>query len=287
MAGNVTTSTRDAVNPLNPSAELEMGNMGFLSLPLELREMVYDHLFEDGVVNFAEHTGFARSGQFLRTCKTIFQEAVKHLYGKPDFEFDCDKSPLAVQFFEPQPWGKSYTGYAGCHKFLQMTGPTNISSIRYVRLLFDNPTRIIDRTVSKDKRGYANDPHLRGMLGLLGQHSMLVRILLEFNAPQMVTRVPWEFLRILNKIKADWVAGNDWRRPIGGEKESRRVNADTIGAWLEDTMVRKVQLYPEKGPLWPYQRIDTGSTRARIIHRKWNYSHYDPKIHAQRFEETV
>lgn len=74
--------SKDAVDPIRRSA-------GFLDLPAELRNSIYELIFvSDGKLNFANPTNFGRSAALLRTCKQVHLEARDILYSGNEFYFN-------------------------------------------------------------------------------------------------------------------------------------------------------------------------------------------------------
>lgn len=104
---------------------------GFLDLPSELRTKIYEHLwiieksvdFNATPSDYVANRSHSYSGQFLRTCKTIYNEGTPILYGENSFHFSRD---IRVKGrFHDAVWKE--VGYKGVRRFLESIGPDNVS----------------------------------------------------------------------------------------------------------------------------------------------------------------
>ncbi len=97
---------------------------GFLKLPPEVRNKIYDLLFlSKHPVDFTANQNHSHSAQFLSTCKTVYNEGRAVLYGNNSFHFTRD-SRVRANYFD-QVWAE--VGFKDVRRFLGDIRPHNVS----------------------------------------------------------------------------------------------------------------------------------------------------------------
>lgn len=89
----------------------------FFKLNRDIRNVIYEYLFEGGTIDFWMREGFQRSGQMLRVSKAIYYETRPILYQQNFFRFCYDLTEVGKFYEKPKE-----IGYAGCVEFLRMIG---------------------------------------------------------------------------------------------------------------------------------------------------------------------
>lgn len=168
------------VNPRKTtSTQLEKGKAGFLGLPSELRNQVYELLFvNDDDFHFHDPIGFHLPVVFLRTCHQVHEEARTVLYGANYFMFER-RTEAHGSWFSPN-W--SEVGYKAVLEFLQMIGPVNTGLLRRIGLVLTDATpRLNPDLQTADSRRFVQDEVLLACLRHLAKNGKLHEIGLSFN----------------------------------------------------------------------------------------------------------
>lgn len=230
-------------SPTTTQSAVQVQRAGFTSLPPELRNTIYRHLFvrknhsKDHDLRIPPSKGgpaLSKSAQFLRTCKLVHSEGCSILYGENTFLFARHFSTRGP-FWEELP---KEIGYQDVLHFLKMIGPENLQYLRDVKFKFDDAcprdTPYLD---SNEKRRYLNDEYLINCLRIL-RGAKLRTFHIRFIGRRQLVKSDVRFLGYLEQIKADDVDQmvDDWYYPP--QKISSYVWED-----LKETMTRKKKLY--------------------------------------------
>jgi hypothetical protein len=211
---------------------------GFLDLPPELRNTVYQHVFVRKsslqIPQRPDRPGLCLSAQFLRTCKLVHDEACSILYGSNIFHFERHHDTRAP-FWEPK---LKEIGYQDVLQFLKMIGPENLQYLRDIRIDFEDalPKNCPDTTI--EARRYIVDEYLMNCLRIL-REAKLRKISVMFYGRRQLFKSDVKFLGYLEQIKADEVVKlpESWYTQV------------KVGNWIwtgiKEQMTRKKKLYEE------------------------------------------
>ncbi|OCL13383.1 hypothetical protein AOQ84DRAFT_111179 [Glonium stellatum] len=213
-------------------------NIGFLTLPPELRNKIYRLLFiakQDLIFYFPDN--FCLSSAFLRTCNQVHEEGRSILYGENTFVFERNKYTRAPLW---SPTLKEI-GYKDMRLFLKLIGPRNLSMIRDMRIVFEDAMPSSTPYLhSQEARRFVNDEHLIDCLHILENQAKLREVSLSFHGRRCLqVDVDVRFLETLAKVKADQVTiTNSQKMPYSEVKahpEVRRL--------LREAMIRNPPLH--------------------------------------------
>ncbi|KAF2742716.1 hypothetical protein M011DRAFT_412088, partial [Sporormia fimetaria CBS 119925] len=220
----------------SPTTDLINRQTGFLKLPAELRNTVYELVFiADAPLDIRHPDNFRRSAQFLRTCRTVFHEASDILYGQNRFVFARNHHQRAP-FWEPQ---LKEIGYQDVRQFLKMIGPENLLYLRDIHFTFEDATPSATRYLADNEaRRFINDDHLIDCLRIL-RGARLRKLTLDFHGRRVLCATDVRFLSYLEQIKADEV--------VTTERSWYNLNKIQEHLWrdLKVSMTRKTKLYRE------------------------------------------
>lgn len=107
---------------------------GFLDLPGELRNKVYRLAFVTTETIEFNGKGWGRSGAFLATCRTVYEEGRSILYGENKFLIERTNKTRGNYFDDIH----KEIGYKDVRRFFESIGPTNIALIRDLSFTFDD-----------------------------------------------------------------------------------------------------------------------------------------------------
>ncbi|PSN64597.1 hypothetical protein BS50DRAFT_557225 [Corynespora cassiicola Philippines] len=213
--------------------------LSFTDLPGEVRNNIYRRLLlaPSNIIAFGDRAeqSCSRSGQFLRTCKTVHSEACSILYGENTFQFHRDRRTRAPMWDETL----KEVGYKDVRYFLKTMGPANLQYLRDIKFEFDDATQSLTPYLKTiEARRYINDEYLIDCLRML-RHAKLRTLTLVFFGRRSLYRTDVNFLSYLEQIKADKVIKAETR--WYSNKVSYYLWAD-----LEEAMTRKKKLYAKK-----------------------------------------
>lgn len=152
---------------------------GFLDLPAELRNEVYQHvLVADGTLNFKSPHNFTLGVALLRTCRQVYEEGRSFLYSANHFTFARNiqrrGSYWAVNWNE--------VGFKAVRRFLKAIGSTNIGLLRHVTLLLEDAIPCLNPDLrTADDRRFVYDENLMSVLRHLADHGKLQKLDLNFH----------------------------------------------------------------------------------------------------------
>jgi hypothetical protein len=224
------------------SRQLDSSKMGFLKLPPELRNKVYQLAFKDKAkFDFTTPTNFKHSSAFLRSCKQVYEEGRTILYGENTFYFGRNKE-MRRPFWAGE---RKEIGYKDLRLFLKTVGPSNVSYIRHLWLCFDDATPSGTPHLKRcEERRYVHDGHLIECLKLLANQAQLKKITLTFWGRRALATTDTRFLGHLCKIKADKV---EMKLPVTDNyywQAPSRIHDDSKELVLKE-VTRKQKLYVE------------------------------------------
>ncbi|RMD42933.1 hypothetical protein DV735_g2211, partial [Chaetothyriales sp. CBS 134920] len=179
--------------------DAEKANL-LMKLPLEIRSRIYMMvLVTDAPIIFHLRRGFARSAQLLSTCRAVERDAAPILYGKNAFHFQ--RIDIVRGRFFDEHWLP--IGFKDVRRFLETIGPTNVSYLKYVSILFQDGSRY-DHHFAPDApaRLFVHDPVVHHILRILSENSHLQEISLFFRSETNVKRTDYHFLKALCAIRA-------------------------------------------------------------------------------------
>jgi hypothetical protein len=217
---------------------------GFTDLPPELRNTIYRYLFarKDDFSklkipltgNYPKDT-LTKSGQFLRSCKLVHNEACSILYGENTFSFHRHYDTRGP-YWEPVP---KEIGYQDVLHFLKAIGPENIQYLRDIKFVFDDARpKDTPYVSSNEARRYLNDEYLVHCLRIL-RDAKLRKISMYFGGRRQLGRTDVRFLGYLEQVKADEVE----RIPEKYHHHAHRYLSQVAWQDLKEMMTRKEKLY--------------------------------------------
>ncbi|KAI9805241.1 MAG: hypothetical protein M1833_005694 [Piccolia ochrophora] len=146
---------------------------GFMSLPPELRNTVYQLVFiRKDPLDFKDRYNLCLSGGFLSTCKQVEREGTTVLYGENTFYFQRIHAQRG-RFFD-RVWKE--IGYEDMRRFLARIGRRNFSCIRSMVILLEDGMPSIARTLTPTERRVVNDNHLSYCISKLARCGNLKRL---------------------------------------------------------------------------------------------------------------
>lgn len=224
------------------SKQADNGKMGFLKLPPELRNKVYNLVFKDKTkFDFLSPTNLMHSSAFLRSCKQVYEEGRTVLYGENTFYFARNKE-MRRPFWAGE---RKEIGYKDLRLFLQTVGPSNVSYIRHLWLCFDDATPSTTPHLKRsEERRYVHDGHLIEGLKVLAQQAQLKKVTLTFWGRRALATTDARFLEYLCKLKADKV---DMKQPVNDTyywHAPSRIHEDSKALVVKE-ITRKHKLYVE------------------------------------------
>jgi hypothetical protein len=226
-------------SPPPQTAVVAVSKPGFVDLPPELRNTVYQHVFVRKdmlqIPQRRDRPGLCQSAQFLRTCKLVHDEACSILYGSNGFHFERHHDTRAP-FWEPN---LKEIGYQDVLQFLKMIGPENIQYLRDIRIDFEDalPKNCPDSTI--EGRRYIVDEYLMNCLRIL-RDAKLRKVSLTFYGRRQLLKSDYKFIGYLEQIKADEVVKlpESWYTQV------------KIGPWfwteIREQMTRKKKMYEKE-----------------------------------------
>lgn len=175
-AGDRTTKTSQT-----PCSRAEdESRCGFLSLPAELRDMIYEDVFVlefDRYLAPVDDTDTRLCAALLRTCRQVYQEGRKWLYSENRFIVRSDWR-TSGGYWEPK-W--SALGYETMKMWFSTIGTENTQLLQNVYLHFADFS-IRDRPYETiEERRYVRDPHIVSILDQLSACKSLKRLKISFN----------------------------------------------------------------------------------------------------------
>ena len=151
---------------------------GFLDLPAELRNDIYERIFVDAdPFTFRHPSNFQHSAAFLRTCRQVQQEGIGYLYSENKFIFE--RRTARHGSYWQSDWNE--VGFKPMRKFLKSIGPLNLSLIRRASLQLEDAMPCLNPGMhSADDRRFVNDDTLMSCLRQLADHGRLQELELHF-----------------------------------------------------------------------------------------------------------
>lgn len=200
-SGPIVAATADTASvATSDTAETEQKKVGFLDLPLEIRDRIYRKVMvDDEPIDFYTRENLSHSSALLRTCKTVHDEATDILYGANTFHFKR-QSEYRGKYFE-QRWYE--VGYEDVRRFFEAIGQVNISKMNYISLqLTDGLENPEPGMVTPDNQvKFVTDPNLQHVFNLIGKNTVLERFGVIFSGRTQVTLAQFHFLKALSTIK--------------------------------------------------------------------------------------
>ncbi|KAI9878293.1 MAG: hypothetical protein M1830_001350 [Pleopsidium flavum] len=173
---------------------------GFASLPPELRNRVYRLLLvRNKPVQFQVKRNNSRTAVFLRTSRQIYQEGRSILYGENQFVFSR-VSDRTGAWFVPS---RKEIGYTDMERFFRAIGPYNTSMLKNITINLSDALSPVTPELDPEDRRFVNDESLQRVLKIMGKHSKLKTIRLDFGGKRMVMRADTEFLDALTSFMAE------------------------------------------------------------------------------------
>lgn len=224
------------------SRQADNSKMGFLKLPPELRNKVYNLVFKDKTkFDFLSPTNLQHSSAFLRTCRQVYEEGRTVLYGENVFYFARNKE-MRRPFWAAE---RKEIGYKDLRLFLKTIGPSNVSYIRHLWLCFDDATPSSTPHLKRsEERRYVHDGHLIECLKVLAKQAQLKKVTLTFWGRRALATTDTRFLEHLCKLRADKV---DMKQPVNDTyywHAPSRIHEDSRALVMKEVM-RKQKLYAE------------------------------------------
>ncbi|RDI81297.1 hypothetical protein Vi05172_g8598 [Venturia inaequalis] len=225
------------------SRQADNSKMGFLKLPPELRNKVYNLVFKDkSKFDFLSPTNIQHSSAFLRSCKQIYEEGRTVLYGENIFYFARNKE-MRRPFWAAE---RKEIGYKDLRLFLKTIGPSNVSYMRHLWLCFDDATPSSTPHLKRsEERRYVHDGHLIECLKALATQAQLKKVTLTFWGRRALAMTDARFLEYLCKLKADKV---EMKQPVNDSyywHAPSRIHEDSKAVVVKE-VTRKQKLYVEE-----------------------------------------
>lgn len=217
---------------------------GFLDLPAELRNEVYRLAFVTGKwFNFGSPQEFERSSAFLRTCRQVHDEGRSILYSENEFFFHRLNQSRGTY------WVANWTevGFKAVRKFVKMIGPTNLSLIRHVTLLFEDAVPSLNPHLkTAEERRFVHDEVLMSILNSLADYSCLRKLELCFQGRKPLNRTDHRFLEHLKRIRADEVLIVPHPLLRNTVYKTPSKNAENVKDAILEAMTRKERVFGEE-----------------------------------------
>ena len=189
---------------------------GFTDLPYELRLGIYRRvLVKDTPLDFATQKGFARSGQFLRTCKLVNEEGGAIMYGQNSFHFRRTPATRGA-YFEAQ-WKE--IGFKDVRRFLESIGPSNVALMKHVSFDLRDAAPSLTPYLDEEERRCVNDPILHHIFNIIGANAVLEKLYIEFDLRRTVLRTDYFFLKALAGMKC-----HEFKHALSYYAERRRLS---------------------------------------------------------------
>lgn len=193
----------DAEPELDEETLVETKGKGFFNLPYELRVRIYRMVFHGGtVLNFELRENLSRSSAFLRTCKTVYEEGRKILYGENSFHFGRDTDTRGKMW--EREWEQ--IGFKDIRRFFETIGAVNISHMKYVSFnMFDyyqekGQRGLVPEKIAHDRK-FVNDPNLHQIFRIIGANTTLDTLAVIFAGRAMVSHSDFHFLKAISDVK--------------------------------------------------------------------------------------
>ncbi|KAI9653049.1 MAG: hypothetical protein M1831_006256 [Alyxoria varia] len=218
--------------------------IGFMSLPGEVRNMIYDLAFRtphNEIILIRPET-FPKAGGLLGSCRQINTEAAPYLYSTKKFKFDRQNHTRAT--YKQRQWTE--VGYRDFRHFLKDIGPTNTSLIKSIFMsLEDGSPSGNPHLHSQEDLRFVHDGALIDCFRTLAKFGAIKRLEIRFSGRKSVTRGDDRFISYLKQIKADQI---DLRPSPCAHSHTpywwRASRIDTGAAeYLKRKMERKQKLY--------------------------------------------
>ena len=211
--------------------------------------MVFIHP-HNSVVRLPTHgkNSLARSAQFLRVSRTVYEEGRQILYGENEIAL-CRDTRIRGSYCSEE-WTE--VGWKDIRRFLSCIGPINISYIRKLDLtITDGPVSAYRHDDIRDQRRSIQDDHLMECLRLLGEHGRFQSVNLSIKTSRIVSCDDTRLITALSKIKTDklyrqgkYPHTEDTRHYYHRTRDVYGTVSIVISDLLEEEMVREVKLYP-------------------------------------------
>lgn len=172
---------------------------GFFDLPSEIRIRIYRLTFRgQAAVDFSSRVDFARSAHFLRTSKQVYREGAQILYGENSFHFGrCHERRGA--FWDPN-WKE--VGFKDARRFLEMIGPHNIASLKYVSFSLEDGSKYnFPHWRDATRKRYVEDPVLQHVFRLIGTNATLQKLAVCFGGRANVKQNDFHFLKSFTEMR--------------------------------------------------------------------------------------
>jgi hypothetical protein len=223
----------------------KLAKASFTDLPGEIRVRIYRSVFvTQAPISFHTRSGFQRSSNLLRTCKTVLEEGRAVLYGENAFHFE--RSHCARGRYFEYEWHE--IGFKDVRRFLETIGNTNISMMRYLSFEFSDATRAYGPEGEVHRR-FVNDPVVWRCLELIGSNTHLLKFAFTFAGRRNLDRPDLHFLRALTSIKSQEVTNvTNWG---GGYKAKADLVAD----------LKKLMVVPRDDP----EEVDENKKKAPTV----------------------
>lgn len=152
---------------------------GFLDLPAELRNDIYERVFvANKSLHFRYPSNFQLSAAFLRTCRQVYEEGRSLLYGGNKFILER-RTARSGSYWEAE-WSEA--GFKPVKRLLKMIGPTNTALLRHVGIHCEDAMPCLNPDLhTADERRFTRDEVLMSCLRHLARHAQLQTLELNFN----------------------------------------------------------------------------------------------------------
>lgn len=228
-----------AAKPLNRKKK----PTGFLSLPAELRNQIYNLVFVAKLpIDFYLPRDFSRSAALLRTCRQVHDEGVTLLYGQNHFIFERQFRSRG------EYWDRDWTevGFKDIRRFLKTIGPWNVSRLRTVSFLLDDamPSGNPQLKTAEERR-FVHDDALVDIIKILEKQASLEKLRLSCHGRRVLQKTDYRFLEHLMKVRADVVEFPV--NPRVPDEQCGRVNKidGVLRMQLTNIITREEKLYPD------------------------------------------
>ncbi|KAF2147127.1 uncharacterized protein K452DRAFT_293600 [Aplosporella prunicola CBS 121167] len=211
------------------------GEIGFVDLPPEIRNKIYRLLFVDkDAVDFERPFNFCRSSALLRANRQVYNEGRSVLYSENKFMFARNHNRRGNYWDAEQ----TEIGFKDFRVFLKSIGPTNISLLRDIEVIFTDAAPSATPRITNEERRFVHDEHLIDCLRMLGENGRLKEARFSFAGRKIVGRTDYRFIDALRSIEVDKVDMEHRNRYQYGYKIESDVKNE-----LKKCMVRSKKLY--------------------------------------------
>jgi hypothetical protein len=224
--------------------------LGFLDVPRELRNKVYQYVFAaKGPILFDHPDNFRNSAGFLRTCRTVAAEGTEVLYGENSFHFSRNSQKRGKY------WDKEWreVGFKDVRRFLTDIGPGNVSKVKYVSFLLEDAAPYATPSLTVMERRFANDAILQDVFNIIGTNTVLRKLAILFGGRAAIASSDYHFLKALARVKC-----NEFRNIPSVQGHISRIHENVFNTLksvivkkenaheIDEAKVKKVPMHMEK-----------------------------------------